>query len=62
MEDNFEQVRPLLDEITRLEAAITPRRLREAVLGDAGRLWLEQVDEAIRGLRGQVRDRVTPGG
>lgn len=42
-----------LDEIAALEAQITPRRIREAVLGvDGG--WLESKNAAIEALRAQL--------
>ena len=39
--------------IKRLEAQITPRRIREAVLGADGG-WLAQQEAAIDALRGQL--------
>lgn len=39
--------REALARITELEATITPRRLRDAVLTDEGRVWLEEVESAI---------------
>ena len=33
------------------EASITPRRLRDALLTDAGKLWLEAVEAEIAQLR-----------
>ena len=42
-----------LDAITKLESTITPRRLREAVLGtDAG--WLANINSQIATLRSQL--------
>jgi hypothetical protein len=38
-------------EIYKLESSITPRRLREAVLGDGG--WLADIDLKIKKLRGK---------
>lgn len=50
-----EQVTPYvptpLDEIRNLEAQITPRRLREAVLTPEGKAWLEGIDAQIAALR-----------
>jgi hypothetical protein len=43
---------PILVEILRLEATITPRRLREAVIGDDG--WLAGVNTEILKLRGEL--------
>lgn len=40
-------------EIVDLEATITPRRLREALLGTDGG-WLARVDKQITDLRGQL--------
>lgn len=43
----------VLEQIRALEAEISPRRLREAILGkDSG--WLENQEEAIDSLRGQL--------
>ena len=39
------------ENITALEATITPRRLRESVLTDAGKTWLVSVDSQIAALR-----------
>lgn len=50
-----EQVTPYVptpfDEIRNLEAQITPRRLREAVLTPEGKAWLEGIDAQIAALR-----------
>lgn len=44
---------PILLQIVELENQVTPRRLREAVLGiDNG--WLEDIKEQIEVLRGQL--------
>jgi|DEB19_MinimDraft_3_1074340.scaffolds.fasta_scaffold24088_2 hypothetical protein len=40
-----------LDEIRNLEAQITPRRLREAVLTPEGKAWLEGIEAQISALR-----------
>lgn len=37
--------------IAELEAAITPRRLREAILSDEGRAWLLGKENQIKTLR-----------
>lgn len=42
------------DTISNLESSITPRRLREAILGvDGG--WLENLNHKISGLRSQLK-------
>ena len=41
-------------QIADLESTITPRRLRDAVLTDEGRVWLEDVEAQINMLRGQL--------
>jgi len=50
-----EQVTPYVptpfDEIRNLEALITPRRLREAVLTPEGKAWLEGIEAQIVALR-----------
>ena len=47
------QINPILLQILNLEGQITVRRLREAVLGiDSG--WLEDINEQIEVLRGQL--------
>jgi hypothetical protein len=43
---------PILLEILRLEASVTPRRLREALIGDNG--WLSGVEDEIARLRGEL--------
>lgn len=40
-------------EIRELEASITPRRLREALLTTEGAAWLAEVDARIAALRAQ---------
>jgi hypothetical protein len=44
----------ILRQISALEASVTPRRAREAILSDAGRAWLANVDAQIATLRGQL--------
>ncbi|MBM4231690.1 MAG: hypothetical protein FJ184_13305 [Gammaproteobacteria bacterium] len=44
------------DEIRNLEALITPRRLREAVLTPEGKAWLEGIDAQISALRPPKQD------
>lgn len=39
------------EQISVLESTITPRRLREATLTDAGKTWLADVDSQIAVLR-----------
>lgn len=41
-------------QIVQLEATITPRRQREAILTDAGRTWLNTKDAAIKALRDEM--------
>ena len=41
----------IVQQIATLEATITQRRLREAMLTDAGKTWLENVDAQIAALR-----------
>ena len=45
---------PILAQIADLEASVTDRRLREAMLTDAGRAWLADVDAQIAALRGTL--------
>lgn len=40
--------------IANLEATITPRRMREAMLTDAGKAWLTDIDTHIASLRSQL--------
>ena len=42
------------DQIAAIEAEITPRRLREAVLSVEGAAWLEAKDAEIAALRAQL--------
>jgi len=44
----------IVSQILALEATITERRLREAVLTDEGKVWLASVDAQIAALRGQL--------
>lgn len=46
-----EPPRNILTEIAQLEATVTPRRHREALLTDLGRQWLADVDSQIAALR-----------
>ena len=41
-------------QIKALEASITERRYREAILTDEGKAWLEGVEEQIQTLRNQL--------
>jgi hypothetical protein len=41
-------------DIIELEATITPRRLREAILTESGKKWLLQVETQIAALRKQL--------
>lgn len=57
--NNFEapQVEPpqltIQEQIVRLEQSVTPRRIREAILGP-GEEWLQAVDDQIAALRAQL--------
>lgn len=44
----------ILAEIAALEATVTPRRLREAALTEAGKAWLADVDAQIAVLRASL--------
>lgn len=44
----------ILMDIKELESQQTPRRLREASLTDAGRAWLENLDEQIAAKRAEL--------
>lgn len=46
--------RDALAQIKALEGSVTPRRIREAALSDAGKAWLANVDNQIATLRGQL--------
>lgn len=41
----------ILAQIASLEATVTPRRAREAILSDEGRAWLVDIDARIATLR-----------
>ena len=41
-------------QIVQLETTITSRRLREAALTNAGKAWLENIDNQIAALRAQL--------
>ena len=43
----------ILKQIATLEASVTPRRVREAVRG-SGKQWLDNLDDQITALRGQL--------
>jgi hypothetical protein len=43
-----------LEQINVLEAKVTPRRQREALLTDAGKVWLADIDAQIAVLRAQL--------
>lgn len=45
-----------MDKIRDLEAQVTPRRLREAVLTPEGKAWLEGIDAQISALRPPKQD------
>lgn len=47
-------VNPILTQIAAIEATITPRRLREAMLTETGKLWLEAADADIAALRAKL--------
>ena len=42
---------PIIEQITAIEAQITPRRMREATLTAAGKTWLAGKDAEIAALR-----------
>ena len=44
----------ILSKIDVLEAKVTPRRQREALLTDVGKTWLADIDEQIAALRAQL--------
>lgn len=44
----------VLAQIRALEATVTPRRAREAILTDAGRVWLANVESQIATLRASL--------
>lgn len=44
----------IVQQIEAIERSITPRRIREALLTDAGRGWLAEQDAAISALRHSV--------
>lgn len=44
----------ILNQILELESTVTQRRYREALLTDAGKLWLEDVESQIDNLRQQL--------
>ena len=47
-------IRNAQDEIQRLEATITPRRLRDALANDAGKKWVADVEALIATERGKL--------
>ncbi len=42
--------------ISQLEQQVTPRRIREAVLTEEGKLWLDNIDSQIEELRNQLQE------
>lgn len=46
--------RQIIDQISALEATMTPRRLREAARGQSGKAWLDNLDDQIAALRAQL--------
>lgn len=46
--------REALARIMALEAVVTPRRMREAMLSSDGKAWLAEVDAQIATLRGRL--------
>ncbi len=46
---------PILDRIKALEATVSQRRIREAVLSEDGALWLAVVSSQIAALRAQLK-------
>jgi hypothetical protein len=43
-----------MDEIRNLEASVTPRRIREAVLTEEGKIWLANIEAQIAVLRQSI--------
>lgn len=43
-----------MDEIRSLEASVTPRRIREAVLTEEGKIWLANIEAQIAVLRQSI--------
>ena len=50
----YEAWKPIMDEILRLEALETPRRLAESVLTDEGKAWLTANRDKIATERGKL--------
>ena len=46
--------REALQQIVALESQVTPRRMREATLTDAGKLWLTNIETQIAELRSKL--------
>ena len=44
----------ILDQINDLESQITPRRIRESTVSDAGKMWLSDIDKKISLLRSRL--------
>ena len=42
---------PAVNDILTIESEITPRRLREAILSDEGKVWLTGKENQIKALR-----------
>jgi hypothetical protein len=49
-----EVARNAIAEIQRLEATITPRRIRDALANDAGKKWVADVEALIATERGKL--------
>jgi hypothetical protein len=43
-------------QILALEATVTPRRLRDAVLTPEGKIWLEDIESKITTLRQEIKN------
>jgi hypothetical protein len=43
-----------LDDIAALESSITPRRMREALLGEEGLDWLKEAEATLASLRSEL--------
>lgn len=55
MSDAIASDTELKREIALLEASVTPRRLRDAVLSDQGKAWLQALEDSIKQLRSKLQ-------
>lgn len=53
-EKNKERTESIKSQICNIESTVTQRRLREAVLTEEGKQWLNAVEDQISTLRGQL--------